>query len=302
MHADSMLFFVRIFPERGGCRMKLRLLGVMICLIGVGFLIFNWTNMEAVTEIKTDQLNSTYALLVKANSDEVLMSKNSDQIMYPASITKVMTTLVAIEELEDVAELIQLPVEIFSELQAQNAAMAGFEPGEWVSVMDLLYGIMLPSGAECTLAIARHVGGSEENFVNMMNQKADELGLSNTNFTNPIGLHDPNHYSTPKEMVKLLQYSLTNEIFRELFTAPIHYASNGMVLESTMFAFLPRTKVRNGEIIGGRTGFTWEAGRCLISLGDINGREYILFTAGAENSEDNSIRHLLDAIYIYDQL
>ena len=222
--------------------------------------------------------------------------------MYPASITKVMTTLVAIEELEDVAELIQLPSEIFPELQAQNAAMAGFAPGEWVPVMDLLYGIMLPSGAECTIAMARHVGGSEANFVNMMNQKADELGLSNTNFTNPIGLHDPNHYSTPKEMVKLLQYALTNEIFRELFTSPIHYASNGMVLESTMFAFLPRTRVRNGEIIGGKTGFTWEAGRCLISLGDINGREYILFTAGAENSEDNSIQHLLDAIYIYDQL
>jgi len=255
--------------------------------------------------LETEALNSRYALLVDAQNGRVLVDKKSTQKMYPASMTKIMTAIVAIELLEASEELnalVHLETEMFHYLYHQRASMAGFMPEERVPAIDLLYGIMLPSGGESTLAIARKVAGSEEAFVEKMNQKARELGLTQTNFTNPTGLHHPEHYTTLEEMVIILKYALTNEMFREIFTASTHTASTNLTMTSTLFRHLPRTTVKNGEILGGRTGFTPEAGRCLISLAVINGREYILATGGAENTPENQIQHLLDALYIYDQL
>lgn len=258
--------------------------------------------IQSPIKIETQGLNSTSALLVEADTGHVVMSKNIQQKIYPASMTKVMTALIAIETLQDLNELVYLDSVIFRDLHVQNAALAGFAPGEWVPIIDLLYGTMLSSGAESTIALARRVARSEENFVQLMNQRADELGLTQTHYTNSVGFHHPNHYTTAENMIKLLQYALNNELFRELFTTASHRTASGLSLESTMFTNLPRLNVANGMIIGGRTGFTHEAGRCLISLANIRGTEYILLTAGARNSEDNTIQHLLDALYIYDQL
>ena len=251
------------------------------------------------------EVSSQYALLVDAQSGRVLMDMNGEQKMYPASMTKVMTTLVAIEALEEtnaLNELITIDADMFYYLNKQHASMAGFMPGEQVPAIELLYGIMLPSGGESTFAIAREIAGTEEAFVELMNQKASDIGLTQTNFENPTGLHHPNHYTTAEEMVILLRYALNNELFRELFTSTTHTTASGLRLDSTLFSPIPRTEVTNGEIIGGRTGFTLEAGRCLISLAVINGREYILVTGAAENTFENRIQHLLDAIFIFDQV
>ena len=136
-----------------------------------------------------DGLNSPHAILLQADSGEVLAEKDADSTIYPASMTKMMTALLAIEANPDLDTPVTLPEEIFPSLQAQNASLAGFQAGETATVRDLLYGAMLPSGAECCEALAREVSGSEEAFAARMNQKAAELGMTGTHFCNPTGLH-----------------------------------------------------------------------------------------------------------------
>ena len=125
--------------------------------------------------ISPDMLNSSNAILVRLIDSAVLMQKNSDEKVYPASLTKMMTVIVAIENLPDLNEKIRFARSIFDGLYEANASMAGFQPGEEVRVIDLLNGVMLPSGAECSIALAHHIAGSEQNFVKLMNQKAEDL-------------------------------------------------------------------------------------------------------------------------------
>ena len=140
---------------------------------------------------------SRHAILLDAQSGRVLAQKRADERTAPASLTKMMTVLLAIETEPDLDKQVTLPEDIFPALQTEKASMAGFVPDETVTVRDLLYGAMLPSGAECCEALAQLVSGSEENFAALMNQKAAELGMKNTHFTNPHGLNDTNHYTRP---------------------------------------------------------------------------------------------------------
>lgn len=177
-----------------------------------------------------------------------------------------MTAILAIEDTQDMEEVITLPTDFFSKLYIENASMAGFQPGEQVRLKDLLYGMLLPSGAECCLAFCERIAGSEEAFVRLMNQKAGELGLENTHFCNSTGLHDSEHYSTVKDISALLQYALKNETFRAAFTSsqystlPSEQHPKGFTFYSTMFECMESTKFTGGKIIGGKTGYTKEAG------------------------------------------
>ena len=183
-----------------------------------------------------------------------------------------------------------------------------FQPGEEVRLKDLLYGVLIPSGAECCLAFADRISGSEEEFVSLMNDKAQELGMKNTHFTNSTGLHDPEHYSTVEDISILLQYALKNEYFRDAFTSsrystiPSEQHPEGFTFHSTMFKYMDSTEVTGGEILGGKTGYTEEAGLCLASLAQVNGKEYILVTAKANGTHQTEQFHILDAINVYNQI
>lgn len=143
---------------------------------------------------------SRHAILLDAQSGRVLAQKRADERTAPASLTKMMTVLLAIEAEPDLDKQVTLPEDIFPALQTEKASMAGFVPDETVTVRDLLYGAMLPSGAECCEALAQLVSGSEENFAALMNQKAAELGMKNTHFTNATGLTDTEHYSSAADI------------------------------------------------------------------------------------------------------
>ena len=187
--------------------------------------------------------------------------------------------------------------------------MAVFAPGETVTVRDLLYGAMLPSLAECCEALARLVSGSEDNFAALMNQKAAELGMKNTHFTNPTGLTDTEHYSSAADMAKLLQAALHNATFRTIFTAE-HYTTTataqhpeGVSLTSTLLGKLDGTELPTGtRIEGGKTGYTAAAGLCLASLATVNGKEYILVTLAAPGDHGTEQYNIRDAVYVYRKL
>ena len=150
--------------------------------------------------VSLEGLISPEAVLMDADSGEVLAAKNADASIYPASMTKVMTVLLVLEANPDLDTPVTLPGEIFPALQTEKASVAGFLPGETATVRDLLYGALLPSGAECCETLAREVSGSEEAFVASMNRKAAALGMASTHFCNPTGLHDPEHVSTARDM------------------------------------------------------------------------------------------------------
>lgn len=164
--------------------------------------------------LQEDQLAAAAALVMEESTGEIIFEKNIDMILYPASTTKIMTVLLGIltceldEEVTVSANAVNIP--------DPDATMLGLDEGEVIVMKDLLYGTLMRSGNDGAVAIAEHVAGSEANFVALMNETARSLGMNNTNFVNPHGLHDPNHYTTAYDMALLARYAMSNETFREL--------------------------------------------------------------------------------------
>ena len=268
--------------------------------------------------IKLDSIHSTYAIVLDGETGEILAEKNSEEKMYPASMTKLMAALVAVERTEDWNASIEIPQNIFAKLYAEHASLAGFEPGERVTPEDLLYGMLLPSGAECCTVYAMWLAGDEETFVEWMNEKAAELGMENTHFVNTTGLHDTQHYSTAEDIAVLMRQCLQNETLRSALqadvfqTTPTTLHPQGLTLESTLFQAvadnsgftekLAEAKDAGAVLLGGKTGYTSQAGLCLASFANIDGREYILVTAGAEGNHYTDPFHIEDAFAVYQQI
>lgn len=275
---------------------------------GSGKSMFSGSDEIPEGNIDLNTLYSPYAVLVDLESGNVLAEQNSTERMYPASLTKIMTALIAIEETEDMEQTTTLPSDIFPSLYEENASLAGFQPGETVTWKDLLYGVMLPSGAECCLTFARQIAGSEGAYVDLMNKKAEELGMNDTHFSNATGLQDKKHYSTVRDIAVLLRYALENDTFRQVFTArrysvpPTAYHSEGFTFYNTMFQAMDNAGISDDDILGGKTGYTEKAGLCLASLAEINDREYILVTAKADGNHYTEPYHVIDAENVYGQI
>ena len=268
--------------------------------------------VKDIPHIITEGMVSTNAFMYRPEDESIVLEKDADAHIYPASMTKMMTCLLAIENLD-----LSMPHTVLQEevdaAYVLDLTMAGFAAGETVPLEDIVYGAMLPSGAECCYALASEVTqlqwGYEETFASMMNQKAEELGMTNTHFTNCTGVQDENHYSTCRDMAILLEHALQNETFRKIicshtYTTPVTpYHENGLTLTSTLFASIGNSILDNDvSILGGKTGFTDEAGHCLASFAEMDDEtEYILVTAGA-HSEVNDYTNISDAKYIYGQL
>lgn len=282
----------------------------LVIMIGWNYGVGSWLReftRPVVKELDVSGINSSYAVLMQEKGGKIIGELNGEERMYPASLTKIMTAVIAIEELDSLEQEITLTAEMFAGLYEHDATQAGFQPDETVRAIDLLYGVMLPSGAECCIALADTVAGSEEVFVEQMNRKAQKLGMDGTHFCDSTGLHDPEHYSTAKDMAVLLKYALRNDTFREIAESEWHSTPgtnmhpDGITFYSTMFKNLPDTNVTGGTILGGKTGFTNDAGLCLASFAEIGGREYILVTGGAAGNTGNPL-HIQDAVTIYNRL
>ncbi len=253
--------------------------------------------------IAAPELYSKEAILVKLADHSVAYDKNSRQKINPASLTKILTTIVCLENIADLEEPVTVPQEIFGKIYSTHASVAGFEANETVSALDLLYGVMLPSGADASLALAWHIAGSEEKFVQLMNEKSAELGLEKSNFTNVTGVYDRQHYTTVLDLAKCLVYALQKKPFREIFTShsyttrPTKHHPEGLTFASPLFSFDQAAAEDN--ILGGKTGYVKESGLCLATLGLIDGQEYILITAGAPGNHGTAPYHVWDAVAVF---
>lgn len=249
------------------------------------------------------EIDSTYGVLVDISNNKCLAMKNPDEIMYPASLTKVMALLVAAENIDDLyGGTITMTSEIIDPLYQEGAAMAGFMPGEVCKVEDLFYGSMLESGAEATAALGIYIAGSEEAFVEMMNDKAKELGLKNTHFVNTTGLHDPSHYTTCNEFAVIMSAALKNDFCKKLLTTkhyrvPANEYHGELNFYSTALTRVHSKYPDNKSILGGKTGYTSNSGNCLVTYGMTeNGRDIVCVTAKASDKDCA----LKDHIYLFD--
>jgi D-alanyl-D-alanine carboxypeptidase (penicillin-binding protein 5/6) len=250
------------------------------------------TESSSMLEIPEDLILSKYAILVDVSTNEIIAQRNADSQLYPASMSKIMTLIVAMEHISDYDTTFTMTSDIIDPLKSEGAALAGFSDGEVVTVRDLLYACALPSGAEATTALAILVSGSEIDFATLMNQKAAELGLANTHFSNCTGLHDENHYTTATDMAMIMQYAMQNEELKEILstyqytTSSTDYHPDGILLESTTFSKIYGDEVDGFTIVAGKTGYTDEAGYCLVSYAESdNGDQYICVAANSEGSK-----------------
>ncbi len=234
-----------------------------------------------------DDVNCKNCVLVDVTDNKIIAQKDADAVIYPASMTKILTLITAVENMTDPNATFTFSYEITDPLYVQEASVVGFSAGETVGVNDMLYGSILASGADATVGLAITISGSEDAFVEAMNQKVRELGLTTATFKNTSGLHDPEHKCTVKDMAMLLNYAMKNETCRKVLTsesyttAPTEQHPEGITVTSTLFSRIYGTEPEGATIIAGKTGYTTEAGNCIASYAKgNNGHDYIFVSAG----------------------
>lgn len=229
------------------------------------------------------EIVSESVLFKSLDTGEVLYEKNADVKRYPASTTKIMTYIVTVENVEDIENArVEIKQDIISMLDGTDSSMSGlqYKIGQTVSVIDLLYCLMLPSGNDAALVLADYVGGgSIGHFVDMMNEKAQELGCENTHFVNPHGLHDDDHYTTTNDLMKIAEYALTTYMYTEVTGTATYYCEGDDYPIYTTNKMIDEN--RGGELYypyatGGKTGFTDQAGKCLVETAEKGGYSYIM--------------------------
>lgn len=226
------------------------------------------------------EVTAESAVLMDMNSGQILYQKNKDKRMYPASTTKILTTLIAIKR-GNLGDM----VKVSREACLADGSSVGLQEDEVVKLEDLLYAVMLSSANEAAMAVAQHIGGSVDEFARIMNSEARAMGAVNSNFANPHGLHDPNHYTTAGDLAIIAREAMQNSVFRKYAgTYSYHFERNlprpvnGIPQED--FVNLNRM-LWSGSIFeykgttGVKTGYTDEARRCLVASAERNGREYL---------------------------
>lgn len=225
--------------------------------------------------------NSRRYIVYDRISKSMIIGKNEDVKSAMASTTKIMTTIVILEKAD-----LNEKVTVSAKAGGTGGSRLGLKRGDKASVRDLLYGLMLRSGNDAAVALAEHVGGSVKGFAELMNEKAIELGLTNTHFVTPHGLDDANHYTTALELAKLTDYAMDNETFAKIVgtkSTTIYINNQPRQINNTNELL----GVLNG-VVGVKTGFTNNAGRCLVTETKRNNMDIITIVLGADTKKDRT--------------
>ncbi len=251
-----------------------------------------------------EEVMSNYGILIDLSNDTILAQRGSKTKISPASMTKILTVLVAAEHVEDLDDTFTMTLEITDYGYINDCSSAGFADGEEVTVRDLFYGTILPSGADAAVALATYVAGDQDSFVDMMNDKLEQLGLSDTaHMTNCVGIYNEEHYCTVYDMAMILEAAIDNEFCREVLSAHTYTTSEteqhpeGIII-SNWFLRRIEDKDTGGEVICAKTGYVVQSRNCAASYGvDMAGKEYICVTADAHSAW----RCIYDHVELYKQ-
>ncbi len=259
-----------------------------VCKTLLAVLIVFWAmpgtwSAQAEEEVS---VQARYAGAADMQTMQVLYEKNAEAKLYPASLTKVLTALTAMERISDLDETITITAAMLEGLEDGTYSIAGFLLGEEVTVRDLLYGVLLPSGADACQALAIALFGSEEAMVEAMNETASSIGMTHSHFTNTVGMHDADHYTSVSDLFLLMKQAWQNDTLHTIMstasytTSSSYYHGEGLRLENSWVAQFAYDELENRYVLGGKTGYTPEAGYCLASVCEIQGREVIVIIAG----------------------
>lgn len=235
-------------------------------------------------------LYSTNYIFLDADTGQVLSAKKQDEQISIASLTKMMTVLLAIENSSSLNQTVTITDEMIDGLYEEQASVAGYVTGDTATVLDLCYAAAIPSAADAANALAIQIGGSFEKFYQMMNDKAAQLGMDHTVFKSAHGLDRDGQYSTVEDVSKLLRYALQNPTFKEIFSTKEHttqattYYPFGIPLASTIWAYADTYGYNLTNLSGGKTGYTLQAGRCIAYWATVNDMNIITVTAGASTN------------------
>lgn len=279
-------------------------------IIALVLLIAVFVSSRFKKEAEDEKFISKAVYLYNLTDDKEVLSKNENERLPMASLTKIMTVRVALKHITDLAATAPVDTDAYHRAIDMNASMAGFRGGEATSYRDLLYATMLRSAGEAADSLAINISGSMDNYVAMMNQEAKDLGLKNTSYANADGMDDPGNYQSAKDCAMLIKDSLEDGDFRAIFTKrdfvtrPTLDHPDGVYLESTVFSHLKKYNQNGFEIIGGKSGTTDKAGLCWATLAEKNGKEYILVVMGVPYDDIDNLNdgHIEETLRIYESI
>lgn len=261
-------------------------------------------------EVKVPNISSPAALLMDLRSGKLLYEKNINKKMYPASLTKVMTAIITLEKC-DLNEIATVSYDAVMSLSS-GYVTANLQIGEELTVEQLLYVLMVGSSNDAAIVLAEHISGSVEDFSKLMNEKAKELGCTNTNFVNPNGAHDENHYSTAHDLALIAKYALQNETFRTLVSTTSYklpttnkYDKEDRLFTTTNALLIVNNNTRADNYYykyatGVKTGFTTPAKNCLIASANKDGLELLTVVLGADQNEQGLSERYIDTINLFE--
>jgi len=242
--------------------------------------------------LQDPKIDATSAILMNANTGMVLYENAADEQRFPASTTKIMTALLTLEnaEIDDVVTALKIDFEHVT----ADSSNADIKVDEQVTVKDLLYALMLPSANEAAYMLARHVGGSWENFVDMMNARATELGCTGTHFANPCGLHEENHYTTARDLLRITEEAMKSTLFREISNTaqyrmkPTNMHEERIIYTTNQLIFSMYQPWYYQFCKGVKTGHTSQAGNCLVAYAEKGSTNLYVVVMGCADAPDSS--------------
>ncbi len=278
---------------------------ILIILI-ILMLIISSTVVKATSE--PPQLIAEAAILMDSSTEKILYSKDSDKKMYPASITKILTAILVIENC-NLEDIVIVPNEAIASIPS-GYAVASLQVGEKLTVTQLLQVMLVYSANDAANVLAFHVSGSIEKFAELMNNKVAELGLTNTHFLNPSGVHDENHYSTAYDLAIIMKYCMKNSSFRSL--SSLKHCTIPATDKSEERVFITTNELlryNNHEVasnyyykyaIAGKTGFTSQAKNCLVSVSNKENLELICVVLSADLYPNNLSGKFIDTKALFE--
>ncbi len=262
-----------------------------------GTVMLPWADQVQI--IPESSINAAHAALADLKTGQIIASRKADETIYPASMTKVMTLIVIAENLPSekcLKDTITISQEVYDAMKAAGSSGVGMAAGEKISVESLIYALMLQSDGIAASELARYIAGSEEDFVELMNQKAEKMGLVNTHFMNPTGLFHENHKSTSREIASIMAYAMNMSFCRRVlmtqsYNAPFvsvegkeisYFLSHNLIVKQ--FELVNPNQPNAVTVVAGKTGFTDESRYCLVTYAEsADGHGFVCVTAKGES-------------------
>ena len=241
------------------------------------------TVSDTYTEV--NDLASNFAVVLDVDNNEFIAGKNAEAKMYPASMTKVMTLITANDFIKDVNAVHIYTQEESDYCYTNGGSCMGLNVGETCTVYDLYYGLIMPSGADAAISLAEEAAGTEEAFSELMNIEVANMGLKNTHFTNAVGFHNTDNYSSAQDMAVIMNYALKNDTTKKIICTEEYRANStnqhegGINLYSMCYRYMNTADLGTAKLLGGKTGWTDEAKSCLVEAVEKDGKTYVICTA-----------------------